>query len=696
MKIKQIVLENIRSYEFQEINFSEGSTLLSGDIGSGKTSVLLAIEFALFGLQPGQRGSALLRNGKNEGKVKITFDVDGEEIIIERTLKKGKTISQDYCSIIINGEKKELAVTELKGKILEILSYPQEFAKKQNVLYTFTVYTPQEEMKQIILEDSETRINTLRHVFGIDKYKTILENVSILTTKMREEKRLKEGMTANLEQNKFNLINKENELEEKQLNLVSVEKELFEKTEVRKVIQEEKEVIAKKIEERNKLIQEIEKTKIMIINKDETVFSNNKTILQIKNQIAELQSVKFDESMINQLEQKILLNKTEENKLNQLILEINSKINSFLLKSEENKKIEKKISSLEICPTCLQNVDAVYKANVLNKIHSDDFEAANQIKNLETEKNNFNNKLKEIKTEIFSEERQLTDLKILRMKLQDIQEKQMQVQNIEKSNILLEKDIEILKQHVDLLANSVINLVRFANALEIKQKELDDALRQERFAEIKVAELKKEIEVFSWNINELKKEILKAEKIRLELNYINELENWLSKQFTSLISLIEKNVMIKLKTEFSKLFAEWFYTLVSDTFRVHLSDDFTPIIEQQDYEIEYAYLSGGERTAIALAYRLALNQVINSLLSKIKTRDLVILDEPTDGFSEQQLDKMRDVLQQLNIKQLIIVSHEQKIEGFVENVIKFKKENGITQVSIPNGNLTQNTVSKNL
>ena len=696
MKIKQIVLENIRSYEFQEINFSEGSTLLSGDIGSGKTSVLLAIEFALFGLQPGQRGSALLRNGKNEGKVKITFDVDGDEIIIERTLKKGKTISQDYCSIIINGEKKELAVTELKGKILEILSYPQEFAKKQNVLYTFTVYTPQEEMKQIILEDSETRINTLRHVFGIDKYKTILENVSILTTKMREEKRLKEGMTANLEQNKFNLINKENELEEKQLNLVSVEKELFEKTEVRKVIQEEKEGIAKKIEERNKLIQEIEKTKIMIINKDETVFSNNKTILQIKNQIAELQSVKFDESMINQLEQKILLNKTEENKLNQLILEINSKINSFLLKSEENKKIEKKISSLEICPTCLQNVDAVYKANVLNKIHSDDFEAANQIKNLETEKNNFNNKLKDIKTEIFSEERQLTDLKILRMKLQDIQEKQMQVQNIEKSNILLEKDIEILKQHVDLLANSVINLVRFANALEIKQKELDDALRQERFAEIKVAELKKEIEVFSWNINELKKEILKAEKIRLELNYINELENWLSKQFTSLISLIEKNVMIKLKTEFSKLFAEWFYTLVSDTFRVHLSDDFTPIIEQQDYEIEYAYLSGGERTAIALAYRLALNQVINSLLSKIKTRDLVILDEPTDGFSEQQLDKMRDVLQQLNIKQLIIVSHEQKIEGFVENVIKFKKENGITQVSIPNGNLTQNTVSKNL
>ena len=77
MKIKRIVLNNIRSYESGEISFKEGSTLLSGDIGSGKTSVLLAIEFALFGLQPGQRGSALLRNGKKEGGVKIIFEVDG-------------------------------------------------------------------------------------------------------------------------------------------------------------------------------------------------------------------------------------------------------------------------------------------------------------------------------------------------------------------------------------------------------------------------------------------------------------------------------------------------------------------------------------------------------------------------------------------------------------------------------------------
>ena len=205
-------------------------------------------------------------------------------------------------------------------------------------------------------------------------------------------------------------------------------------------------------------------------------------------------------------------------------------------------------------------------------------------------------------------------------------------------------------------------------------------MKEERTAEIKKVELKKEIEFFSSYIGELKTRIEKIREIRQQLSYLVKLEDWLSKKFVPLMSFIEKNVMVKLQAEFSQLFSEWFGMLVTDSFNVRLRDDFTPIIENQDYEIEYAYLSGGERTAIALAYRLALNQVINSLLSKIKTKDLVILDEPTDGFSEQQLDKMRDVLHQLNVGQMIIVSHEQRIEGFVENLIRFKKVDGVSTI----------------
>ncbi|MBW3011838.1 hypothetical protein KY311_01505, partial [Candidatus Woesearchaeota archaeon] len=69
------------------------------------------------------------------------------------------------------------------------------------------------------------------------------------------------------------------------------------------------------------------------------------------------------------------------------------------------------------------------------------------------------------------------------------------------------------------------------------------------------------------------------------------------------------------------------------------------------------------------------------LIENIKTKDIIILDEPTDGFSSAQLDKIRDVLEQINAKQVIIVSHESKIESFVENIIKISKNEHMSVVS---------------
>ena len=678
MRLKKIALMNIRSYENHEIEFPEGSTLLSGDIGAGKTSILLAIEFALFGLQPGQRGSSLLRNGKTEGGAKIELEIDEKEVIIERTLKKGKTISQDYCAITIDQQKQEISVTELKSRVLDLLNYPKEFAKKQNLLYKFTVYTPQEEMKQIILQDPATRINTLRHVFGIDKYKKILENASIVTSKLREEKRLKQGMVATLDQDKEQVLSKEEELETKRYNLTSVEKELFLKAESRKKIQEEKDEISKKIEEKNKLKIETEKTKILFETKKDLVMNNSKVIQRIEDETKEFEEIKFDENEGDRLTQEVILIKNKKQELNEENLNITSQISSFTLKNQEAESLKNKISSMDMCPTCLQDVDSVYKSNVKNKTENDISSNVRKIEELTLKKRKISEELSKVEFEISKKEERVSELRVLKVKIESLNDKKSRIDEIRKANLTLDKDMELLNQHMESLKNSVFDLSIYDNAFQEKSDQYDNAFREERLAEIKVAELTREIGVFSSQIEELKGKIKRIEEIKEQLIYLSNLENWLSTKFIPVISNIEKNVMVKLKSEFSMLFSEWFAMLVPESFNVRLDDDFTPLIEQHDYELDYAYLSGGERTAIALAYRLALNQVINSLLSKIKTRDLVILDEPTDGFSEQQLDKMREVLDQFNIGQLIIVSHEQKIEGFVENVIRLRKENGVS------------------
>src|SRR3989344_3600700 len=120
MIINKIKLENIRSYLNQEINFPGGSVLLSGDIGSGKSTVLLAAEFALFGLEKGM-GQGLLRNGKENGSVELHFDLEGKDVVIKRILKRSeKSVKQDSGYILINGKREEGTATELKAKILEL------------------------------------------------------------------------------------------------------------------------------------------------------------------------------------------------------------------------------------------------------------------------------------------------------------------------------------------------------------------------------------------------------------------------------------------------------------------------------------------------------------------------------------------------------------------------------------------------
>ena len=139
--------------------------------------------------------------------------------------------------------------------------------------------------------------------------------------------------------------------------------------------------------------------------------------------------------------------------------------------------------------------------------------------------------------------------------------------------------------------------------------------------------------------------------------------------------------MYRLHSQFNELFREWFNVLLEDeTINVRLDEEFTPVIEQNGYETSIENLSGGEKTSVALSYRLALNKVINDIVSEIKTGDLIILDEPTDGFSTEQFDKIREVLFQLNMKQVIIVSHESKIESYVDHIIRIGKHEHVSSV----------------
>jgi exonuclease SbcC len=674
MKFKKLKIKNIRSYIKEEIEFPEGSLLLSGDIGSGKSSVLMAIEYALFGLQPGQKGNSLLRNNAQSGEVSLELEVSNRSVLIERRLKRTQRgVSNEYAAVTIDGDKFESSVTEVKSKIVALLGYPPEFVKKNNVLYRFTVHTAQEQMKQIILEDPESRINILRHIFGVEKYRRIKNNLSFLLNDIKQKSRILQGEIATLEEDKENLNNRKSEIEKLGDKIKEKKSHLEEKKNQRKTLEQELKGFDEKINEKNKLEREIEKTRILVSTKREMLSSLMREESDIQNQLSKVEP--FEESHYRELIGKIKSHNLEIEEHSLKNAEITAKQNSLNHEIQDLSSKKERIFKIDICPTCLQDVSENHKHNILNEAERKFSEIKKILSNLETQKSLISESLFKKKQDLSSLEDQKMKLEIIKSRIEQVENTKVKLEEVQKHKTSLESDITMLQKHIDSTKEKLLNFSTLDFQFKKKESELQEAFQTEKQTEISLAEVEKELELSKKEISFFEQIIEKKEKSKQKLYKMSELTDWLSTGFLRLIDLIERNVLLTLRSEFSALFRKWFTTLVSDSsLDSRIDDNFTPIIIQGETEMDYAFLSGGERTAVALAYRLALNQTINSLMSRIRTRGLIILDEPTDGFSEQQINKVRDILEEINASQLIIVSHEQKIESFVDHVLKVTKD----------------------
>lgn len=682
MLLKRVRLKNIRSYSEEEVVFPEGSVLLSGDIGSGKSTILLAIEFALFGIVRGEfSGNSLLRNGANNGFVELEFELDKNSFTIKRSLKRTKSaIEQDSGYIVSDKGKKLLTAQELKAVVLDLFGYPKNSANK-NLLYRYTVYTPQEEMKRILLENPEERLSVLRKVFDIDKYKRIQDNSGLYAKYLREQIRFLESNASDLPEKKKFFEEKQIELRQAVVSLGLVESELFK---INLLVAEKSagvQLLEKQFQESLSLRQELfqadahlNSTKEQFDRVSAEKSGLDLVISRLKSSLSQIPSTNL-KSQISNLTNELA---AKEKRIRELA-ESTGAVAAHCQIAE--KKISE-IQSLAHCPLCLQEVPHVHKERIIQE------QAVSG--------NKLSQELERLKQEQTVVSKSIQDVKLALQQLQE-QEKQDAIA-LEKFNALKEKEQKCLE-----LANLISGLSLKQNSLLGKKEELaqklsafagiDSSLSQERESfkvlaqqqlvvskeQSRLFERKQQLSVF---LASLETDIRKKEESQKRFVLLKELQDWLVDYFTNLVSLMEKQVFALVYNEFNERFQFWFQLLVADdVLRARINEEFTPLIEQNGYDIEFDCLSGGERTACALAYRLALTKVINEFVSSIRTKDLLVLDEPTDGFSEAQLERMRQVIDQLNLRQIIIVSHEQLMEGFVSSTVRIEKNEHFSKVS---------------
>jgi exonuclease SbcC len=150
---------------------------------------------------------------------------------------------------------------------------------------------------------------------------------------------------------------------------------------------------------------------------------------------------------------------------------------------------------------------------------------------------------------------------------------------------------------------------------------------------------------------------------------------WVTGPFRLAVLTMEQKLLAHAQAAFERNFSRYFATLIEDPALVARTDvAFTPAVAIEGEWTPAEALSGGERTSLALAFRLALAQVVRSLGNlRLET---ILLDEPTDGFSPEQVVRMGELLEELALPQVIIVSHEDELASIADRVVRVEKVDG--------------------
>jgi exonuclease SbcC len=684
MLLRKIVLHNIRSYADLSLDFPEGITLLSGDIGSGKSTILLAIEFALFGIQRGEMlGAGLLRHGEKTGWVGLTFELNNRNYEIMRTLRRASnSVAQDEGYIMIDGVREDATGTELKARVLDLLGYPSDLLTKgKSVLYRYTVYTPQEEMKRIIEAPEQERMATLRRLFGIDNYERIQQNAKPVVSTLREKERELDGMLAALPA-------QQQALAQLRIRLAEIDKRLT--------------MLAPQLDQARIDVDAAKRA----MAQHETVLRESARLKQELSgleaqQRMEAQGIARTEQEMRVLEQQIAAaaampkpvsdatmaakgKGAAETALRQAEIEL-QKAQAGLVEAQTRLRIseqmEESITRLDTCPTCKQPVTAMHR----NKIHADE---QGKRAMLVQEKQGHEAAIASHQALILKhkaaleaarEQEQRVQVALFERRLAE--ERRSRLADLRTQGTLQQTQTEQTRQRFDETRKQLKALGDIEALSTTLRQSLERCQDVERKLSIEHAQSTRERDTLGSRQQELNDAIMQLEQRRLVRERIAAVRDWLQNQFVPLVGTIETHVLAAVHLQFNALFREWFALMVDDDeLQASIGGDFGIALLQNGHDQVYEHLSGGERSAIALAYRLALNRVVNELVTTIATRNLLILDEPTDGFSAEQLEKVRDVLRQMECKQLLLVSHEQELEGFADTVIRIAKRNGASAV----------------
>ena len=322
MIIESIVIKNFKSHRDTKIEFNTGISIIMGDNGAGKSSILEAVSFALFKQHSGKKLEQLIRtdhqnpDGKNKMSVELEFKSNGRTY---RVLRERDKNSSRAKLEIKEGEGFQPLATGDKQVTDDI----QGLLEMDGDLFLNAVYVRQGEIANLVNKTPSEKKQVIGKLLGIESLEKAWKNMLPLMNQYETKKIRLDGKLEDLD---------------------GLNSEI-------KMKKDEKNTIHQDIKEISQEIEKIDE-ELVQINKENSSLDHDKSVYE-----RAVNGIESKKQIINNLQ----LDQTH----------LNKQITEILLKEDEIKIIKPKLSKLKVLKTLKQSLENL-KQLQKNKKHLGD------------------------------------------------------------------------------------------------------------------------------------------------------------------------------------------------------------------------------------------------------------------------------------------------------------------------------------
>lgn len=415
--IERLVLENFKSHEVSEIEFNRGLNVFLGEVGAGKTSVLEAISFALFGRYAGNvTQSQLIRRGAEKADLSLVFSTSSGRYKVQRTIYAEKT--QRAKLWIRDGKKWKQAV---EGAIAVSKSI-EDLLDVDSTTFLAAIYASQGEIKEMLETQPGKRRERLDKLLGIAMYDNIwrtlgdarnivlneltqtqekasgvdvlekqINNLKVRLERDKDElktltafsKEIKDrlqpaeqklqsfkDLEQKLTQLETQIEGKNNEINNSSATLESLKKKIEKASEAEEIFEKNKEFIQLERDletEKRRIETTLQQKKNLetLVQRDTTELQGaEKRRTRLEAQLEKLNTLEESLEALEKKRKNLLELKREQGELEKKLDEAKAKVVKALNETENQNRTAERVTELGECPTCLQVVSEEHKEKI--------------------------------------------------------------------------------------------------------------------------------------------------------------------------------------------------------------------------------------------------------------------------------------------------------------------------------------------